>query len=455
MTSKTHTKNNKSSSSSHNSEKHQVFLTGFCPKQYSQQELHSLLLATLPGFKDIIVPKKVYNGFAFLELNDEHSKIQLLESKSLTLEGNEFIIKPVKKGKDLYNDRRFTLERKVFLSNIPNGWDDQDLFDCFSRFGEIEEAYACKEKSGKNKRRRVGFAVFKHHKVAKKVSNMKTIKFKGARVNVEPAFDRREGAIGRYNQKQAAYREVHVNQNFNISYSSKRSFQNQNEEEFVQVCKDSRNLPLGNKLIEEERNNHLFNQEQGFYYNEGRFNSEKYPENIPNSGKKEKQQQINSYSTNLNRFSTLRKDGTKEGHELQGENNFRNVRIYEQLKEGVPLVDRNEWDFNRKFEQIFQSPGENLISMSKVEGLNANIPHNIQDAFFSENLQINYLKKNRIHYQKILNFHSTRPSSINYQRELKQMNPARLRNHEEPNLRLNKAKNRGNERIFLKIKLRR
>lgn len=129
-----------------NIHKHQVFLTGFCSKQYTQQELSQALSECLPGFKSIIVPKKVYNGFAFLELIDEATKHNILANKEIQVEGHSFIVKEVKQGQDLYRDRKNTLNRKVFVSNIPQNWSNSVVEKCFSRFGIIEEAYACKEK---------------------------------------------------------------------------------------------------------------------------------------------------------------------------------------------------------------------------------------------------------------------------------------------------------------------
>lgn len=181
---------------------HQVFITGFCAKQYTQNEMSAILKTTLPGFKSVIVPKNLYNGFAFLELESSSAKKELLNKKQLKIEGNYLIVKEVKKGKDLYNDRKETLNRKIFISNIPKKWSDQELEECFSRFGELEEAYACKDKRRQNKRRRVGFAVYKDPECAGEVASLQVVGFRGEKVNVEPAFDVRKGAVGGHPHKQ-------------------------------------------------------------------------------------------------------------------------------------------------------------------------------------------------------------------------------------------------------------
>lgn len=179
---------------------YKVFLTGYSTQNLTNRKLEEALRGKVEGFVSAAIPSKSYQGYAFIQVRDKASLQILLKKKKVMVNGERFLIKPYKKGKALGKFKESVVQRKVFLHNIPLHWNNTKLFQLFSKFGAVEDAFICKNVkeaghcyrdfhlSSKNKGRNIGFVVFKNKIDARDVCSLQKVHFLNEFINVEPAM---------------------------------------------------------------------------------------------------------------------------------------------------------------------------------------------------------------------------------------------------------------------------
>lgn len=193
-----------------------IFLTGFNPNPYTKETLDHLLRSRIPGYLNIIMPKEVYKGFAFIDVKTEEDVKKCLEMKYIDLEGHRMLLKEFKQGTNLKKQRITMNERKVFISQIPAEWTKIELEEAFSRYGPLEEIYMCFRKSqikskkkSENKKFKIGYAIYKNKKTAQAVYEKEKVVYKNVILEVDKVQDRaglakggikgNEGSLGQFN----------------------------------------------------------------------------------------------------------------------------------------------------------------------------------------------------------------------------------------------------------------
>lgn len=172
-----------------------VFLTGFNPNPYNRQELEELLKDIIPGYMNVVLPKAVYKGFAFIDLKTEEDVQKCLELGHVELEGHKMLIKEFKQGRDLKQERMSMNEKKVFIHQIPREWTVENLKEIFSQFGKLEEIYICFKKNDDQSDpdsigSKIGFAIYKEKKVAEMIYSKGTVLFNNVVLKVKRVEDR-------------------------------------------------------------------------------------------------------------------------------------------------------------------------------------------------------------------------------------------------------------------------
>lgn len=176
-------------------QEHKVFLTGFNPNPYTKERLHQLLRDKIPGYMNVILPKSVYKGFAFIDLKSQEHVKQVLEMGHVVLGGHKMILKEFKQGRELKRERMYMNEKKVFIHQIPRSWSLDELRKIFSQFGPLEEIYMCFKKSEdpndiESVTSKIGFAIYKNKKTAEMIYNKGTVLYKNIVLKVKRVEDK-------------------------------------------------------------------------------------------------------------------------------------------------------------------------------------------------------------------------------------------------------------------------
>lgn len=172
-----------------------VFLTGYNPNPYNRMRLHELLSDKIPGYMNVILPKAVYKGFAFIDVRTTEDVKKCLKMKQVILEGHKMILKEFKKGKELKEERIYMNEKKVFINQIPRDWTTKDLREVFSKFGPLEEIYMCFKKNEnpddlESVGSKIGFAIYKKKEIAEMIYSKGTVLYKDVVLKVKKVEDR-------------------------------------------------------------------------------------------------------------------------------------------------------------------------------------------------------------------------------------------------------------------------
>lgn len=185
-----------------------IFLTGFNPNQYTKKDLYGLLKNEIPGFADIILPKKTYKGFAFVNVRTKEDADKALQMGSINIGGYKMFLKEFKKGKKLAKAKNLMNERKIFISQIPMEWTNEKLRAIFQEFGELEEIYICLnnpqtgEKGDKKSELRdmgtgIGFAIYKDPSVARLIYSQRTVLYENTILKVEKADQNKSSGLSK------------------------------------------------------------------------------------------------------------------------------------------------------------------------------------------------------------------------------------------------------------------
>lgn len=177
-----------------------VFLTGYSTQKLTNKILNTSLKGRIEGFVSVQIPGKKYQGYAFIEVEGKQNLDSLLKRKKLMINNERFLLKPYKKGKALGDFKEDVNKRKVFIHNIPNTWKNTQLFQLFNQYGDVEDAFICKnlkeagnqykkfERKSTKSGRCIGFVVFKSEKPANVVCQKQAVYFMNEVINVEPAM---------------------------------------------------------------------------------------------------------------------------------------------------------------------------------------------------------------------------------------------------------------------------
>lgn len=176
-------------------QEHKVFLTGYNPNPYKKDRLHQLLKDKIPGYMNVVLPKMVYKGFAFIDVKSEEYVREALEMGSIMLEGHKMLLKEFKQGRDLKKERMYMNEKKVFIHQIPKNWNLKQLRSIFSQFGPLEEIYMCFKKSEdpndiESVSSKIGFAIYKEKKTAEMIYSKGSVLYKDVVLKVKRVEDR-------------------------------------------------------------------------------------------------------------------------------------------------------------------------------------------------------------------------------------------------------------------------
>lgn len=164
-----------------------VYLSGFCTEEYTHKKLSIILQKQIKGYSSLYLPQWSYKGYGFITLKNYSSTLKLLEKGEVTIENNTLKVTPYRFRNEgiLEND---ILNKKVFVHNIPNQTRDEDLYELFSQFGSVEEAYVCKRNRNQNFRKssnkKIGYIVFREEESARNAIDAKELKLKTGKVYI-------------------------------------------------------------------------------------------------------------------------------------------------------------------------------------------------------------------------------------------------------------------------------
>lgn len=99
-------------------------------------------------------------GFAYLTVKEKEAYDRLLE-ETIEFQGRIIEIKPIWKKKELGDQLEKEKNKKLFVSNLPQGLTNSELMAYFSQYGQISNAYIIKDPDTKNNRS-YGYIIFKH-----------------------------------------------------------------------------------------------------------------------------------------------------------------------------------------------------------------------------------------------------------------------------------------------------
>lgn len=91
--------------------------------------------------RDIKIPKKQNLGFAYLEINSDEGYQLLLKQRFLSIKGRNVLMKPFEKGSNLGKFKNDVTLRRLYVYSLPQSMTNDSLFQLFSQFGTVEDAY--------------------------------------------------------------------------------------------------------------------------------------------------------------------------------------------------------------------------------------------------------------------------------------------------------------------------
>ena len=121
----------------------------------------------------------VCSGFGHLGCKVTSLQLQKVTSETHMYRGRTLEVRQYLTVEELHQVAENLRQRKIHVSNLPEGTKDEDLRELFQKFGEIERAYLANKNPKKNEI--YGFVVFKTHKSIQ--SALKAhLTFRGAKV---------------------------------------------------------------------------------------------------------------------------------------------------------------------------------------------------------------------------------------------------------------------------------
>ena len=160
---------------------------GCIPTKTNPSEFQSFLRAL---GDDITVPTPVKGttinaGFVIVECFKE-STYKALLSQTMTFKDRTLDIKKYQQGSDLEKHKTEAYSKRIVIENLPCQINDSDLRNYFSRFGQIEKAYALKIKHIKQADKLMGHIIFKTQAGADSALTKTSGIIKGLKISYKP-----------------------------------------------------------------------------------------------------------------------------------------------------------------------------------------------------------------------------------------------------------------------------
>lgn len=133
---------------------------GCLPASCSREQLLSYF-GQFGRFRDAKVTRKskaLCSGDGWLICEDLASYDRVLKIKNFEFAGRTIFCEPMLTGEQLQEKNRLLSLRRIFVSNLPPHMEDHQIFEVFSQFGEVQNAYRII--SLKNEKRPFGFVTF-------------------------------------------------------------------------------------------------------------------------------------------------------------------------------------------------------------------------------------------------------------------------------------------------------
>lgn len=133
---------------------------GCLPASCSREQLLSYF-GQFGRFRDAKVTRKskaLCSGDGWLISEDQASYERVLKIKNFEFAGRTIFCEPMLTGEQLQEKNRLLSLRRIFVSNLPPHMEDHQIFEVFSQFGEVQNAYRII--SLKNEKRPFGFVTF-------------------------------------------------------------------------------------------------------------------------------------------------------------------------------------------------------------------------------------------------------------------------------------------------------
>lgn len=134
----------------------------------------------------IDVPKRKKNtkfskGYGVLSIKEQSSMQKIIDIKYHRVEGRLIHCKPFLKGDKLKNQTNKTQQLRIYVSDIPLDYENSDLFQIFSKFGRVEDAYIIRELESKVSRG-YGYVMFFDRESAVKAIKAQNVEVRGGSV---------------------------------------------------------------------------------------------------------------------------------------------------------------------------------------------------------------------------------------------------------------------------------
>ena len=116
---------------------------GCLPASCSREQLLSYF-GQFGRFRDAKVTRKskaLCSGDGWLICEDLASYDRVLKIKNFEFAGRTIFCEPMLTGEQLQEKNRLLSLRRIFVSNLPPHMEDHQIFEVFSQFGEVQNAY--------------------------------------------------------------------------------------------------------------------------------------------------------------------------------------------------------------------------------------------------------------------------------------------------------------------------
>lgn len=165
-----------------NNDKYLAFLAGLGSMMDSETLKHALQ-KQIKGISSVSYPKNIRRGFAFIQFTKQKYLDQFLRKGSVMVSQRRLGIMPYRKGRKLNSFKSDFNERRLFVSKLNPRWSDETLFQKFSNYGEIENAYIITDpKSGKS--RNFGYVITKKKELADHLNKIRSITYQGTKIQI-------------------------------------------------------------------------------------------------------------------------------------------------------------------------------------------------------------------------------------------------------------------------------
>lgn len=155
------------------------------------------------------------NNLTGLNKKDDFTSDWLFENAATTtVANNEPAHETVANDKDKRNGREHSDEQQVFVGNLPQNIDENQLREYFNEYGDIVDVRIC-QKQGKTPN--YGFITFNEAIVVKKILSKKPIYFNNHRINVEEKRSQSSRGSGNFNRNSSSVNSLNSN---NRNFSS-------------------------------------------------------------------------------------------------------------------------------------------------------------------------------------------------------------------------------------------